>query len=67
MERPDEAFAVKGRAYMRIRMTMLFIFARLSWGEFNSPLFWRNNRLKIFPPPQVMVYKESLANYFSRN
>lgn len=52
---------------MRFKFSSLFILARLSWGEFNSPLHWRNNWRKFFPPPKVYVYKESLRDYFFRN
>ncbi len=48
-------------------MASLMVIARLSWGEFSSPLHWRNSFLKFFPPPRKSVYKQGLANYFFRN
>ncbi|MCK6623421.1 MAG: hypothetical protein HUU32_22185 [Calditrichaceae bacterium] len=52
---------------LRLRMASLMVIARLSWGEFSSPLHWRNSFLKFFPPPRKSVYKQGLANYFFRN
>ena len=54
-------------ATMRLKMAALIIIARLTWGELVSPLYWKRNLGKFFPPPVKVVYKELLANYFSRN
>jgi len=52
---------------MRLKMAALWVFARLSWGELDSPMYWRKNRQKFFPPPRVMVFHKPLLNPFSRN
>lgn len=52
---------------MRIKIAVWWVFARLSWGEVNSPLFWQKNRSRFFPPPQVMVFYRPRLNPFSRN
>jgi len=52
---------------MRLKMAALWVFARLSWGELDSPMYWRKNRQKFFPPPRVMVFHQPRLNPFSRN
>jgi len=52
---------------MRLKVAELLVIARLSWGGFVSPLYWKHNFIKFFPPPKKAVYKEILANYFFRN
>ncbi|MCB0303599.1 MAG: hypothetical protein KDI38_07465 [Calditrichaeota bacterium] len=51
---------------MRLRMAALLVIARLSWGEFLSPLHWQNNVVKFFPPPRRSIYKQALFSYFFR-
>ncbi len=52
---------------MRLKVAILWVFARLSWGELDSPLHWQKNRQKFFPPPRVMVFHKPLPTPFSRN
>ena len=52
---------------MRLKMSALLVFARLSWGEFSSPVHWQYNLAKFFPPPRIVVHKPILLRYFSRN
>ncbi|RMH98612.1 MAG: hypothetical protein D6681_11775 [Calditrichaeota bacterium] len=52
---------------MWAKMAMLWVMARLTWGEMNSPLYWRRHLVKFFPPPKKAVFKELLTYYFSRN
>ncbi|MCB0285485.1 MAG: hypothetical protein KDE52_02410 [Calditrichaeota bacterium] len=52
---------------MRLKLAAFWVFARLSWGEFDSPLHWQRNRARFFPAPQVMVYHQPRLNPFSRN
>ena len=51
---------------MRLRMAALLVIARLSWGEFLSPLHWQNNVVKFFFPPRRSIYKQALFSYFFR-
>lgn len=52
---------------MRLKMAAFIIITRLTWGELVSPLYWKRNLPKFFPPPVKVVYKQLLANYFFRN
>ncbi len=52
---------------MKAKMAYWIVLARLTWGEFDSPLHWRQNRQKFFPPPIVSIYKEAWFKFFSRN
>ena len=55
------------RIPLRAKMAAVLVIYRLSWGEFISPLYWKNHIVKFFPPPKKAVYKQILANYFFRN
>lgn len=52
---------------MRLKMAVLFVFARLSWGNLLSPLYQKNTLRKMFPPPRKSVYKKGLVDYFFKN
>lgn len=52
---------------MRVKVAAFWVFARLCWGDFNSPLFWQKNRSRFFPPPQVMVFRQPRLSPFARN
>jgi hypothetical protein len=66
---PDQTVKIRKirRIPLRAKMTALMVIYRLSWGEFVSPLYWKNHFVKFFPPPKKSVYKQILANYFFRN
>lgn len=52
---------------MSARMAGYWVIARLSWGAFNSPLYWRRHIRQFFPPPRRSIYKQALIDYFFRN
>lgn len=55
------------RYSVRLKMAVLLVSARLSWGDLTAPFNRVAARLRFFPPPVKAVYKEHLINYFFRN
>jgi hypothetical protein len=52
---------------MRIKLVLLWLFARLSWGELESPLTNPRYLKRFNPPAQVQVHHPPLYSRFSRN
>lgn len=54
----------KTKLPIRLKMAALLVIARLTWGEFLSPIYMKNYFVKFFPPPRISVYRQSLYQYF---
>ena len=54
----------KKKLPIRLKMAAVLVIARLSWGEFSSPLHWKNNLVRFFPPPRRSIYKQAMFQYF---